>query len=244
VTVVNETFVKTFFPNEEPLGRRITADMTSYFPKLTIVGVVADNKMHGLDREPVPLLYWSIDQFPSSDAWLVVRSRGTPDHLTHALVSAVTRLDGDLAVKNPIMMPSVVSDSIWRPRFVAVLLGVFAGLALVLATAGIYAVMSYAVAQRTSEIGLRLSLGARPGAILGLIVGHAARLALIGNAIGIATSLALRRLVTHHLFGVSPSDPLTIVLVSVGLMVVAVAASAVPAIRALRLEPVAALRET
>jgi putative ABC transport system permease protein len=244
VTVVNETFVKKFFASEDPLGRRITVDMTSYFPKMTIVGVVADNKMHGLDREPYALLYWSMDQFPSINAWLVVRARGDSRTLAQAVRSAVNRFDGDLAVGDASPMETVVADSIWRQRFTAWLIGAFAALALLLAAAGIYAVVAYSVSQRTHEMGLRITLGALPREILGLVVGHALRLAAIGVLIGVAASLALRRILVSQLFGVTPSDPLTIVAVSALLLLVAMAASAVPAIKALRVDPVAALRQT
>jgi putative ABC transport system permease protein len=238
VTVVNEAFVRKFFPSEDPIGRRITVDMTSYFPKMTIVGVVADNKMHGLDRDPYALLYWSMEQLPSINAWLLVRAHGRPAALADAMRSLVTRIDGDLAVTTTITMDRVVADSLWRPRFTALLLGVFAALATLLATAGIYAIISYSVSQRTQEMGLRIALGALPREILRLIVGHALRLATAGMAIGIAASLLLRQVLAGYLFGVSPSDPFTILAVSSLLIAVASAASAVPALRAIRIDPV------
>jgi putative ABC transport system permease protein len=244
VTVVNDAFVRKFFPDEDPIGRRITVDMTSYFPKMTIVGVVADNKMHGLDRDPYALLYWSMDQLPSVNAWLIVRAHGRPAALSDAMRSLVNRIDGDLAITSTVTMDQVVGDSVWRPRFTALLLGVFAALATLLAMAGIYAVMSYSVSQRTHEMGLRITLGALPGEILKLIVGHGLRLAAAGVAIGIAASLLLRRVLAGYLFGVSATDPVTILVVSGLLIAVAVAASAVPALRALRIDPVAALRQT
>jgi putative ABC transport system permease protein len=244
VTVVSETFVKKLFPNEDALGRRITVDMTSYFPKLTIVGIVSDNRMYGLDRDYYPLVYWSMAQFPNMNAWLVVRSHGSAQAPAQALRDAVARVDGDLAITNVATMRTIAADSMWRPRFTAFLLAVFAALALLLAAAGIYAVISYSVSQRTQEMGVRVTLGAAPHQILRLIVGHAARLAVTGVLIGIAASLALRTVLKSQLFGVSPSDPATIAAVSGLLVLVAVLAAAVPAWRALRLDPVAALRQS
>jgi len=244
VTLVNETFVEKFFPSEDPIGRRITADMTSYFPQLTIVGVVADNKMHGLDSEPYPLLYWSMEQFPSINAWLVVRAAAVPDTVARGVRERIAQLDPDLAVKNVTTMDAVVDESMWRQRFATFLLGVFAALAFLLATAGIYAVIAYSVSQRTQEMGVRIAFGARPREILGLIVGHGLRLTLAGVLIGIALSLTFRSLLASQLFGVSPTDPLTIASVSAALTLVALAASLVPALRALRIDPVEALRQT
>jgi putative ABC transport system permease protein len=132
----------------------------------------------------------------------------------------------------------------WRQRFATVLIGLFAALALLLATAGIYAVIAYSVSQRTREMGLRITLGALPGEILRLVVGHALRLAAVGVAAGVAASLALRRVLASQLFGVSPGDPLTIVVVSSLLLFVAAAAAAGPALKALRVDPIAALRQT
>jgi putative ABC transport system permease protein len=242
VTVVNETFVRKFFPGEDPIGRRLTADMTSYFPTLTIVGIVADNKMHGLDQQPYPLLYWPLLQFPSTNAWLVVRSNGGPEALARAVPATVAMVDRDIAIANITTMEEVLANSVWRPRFATLLLGIFALVALLLATAGVYAVISYSVAQRTREVGLRVSLGAAPREILRLIVGHGALLGGLGVSIGVLGALALRSILATQLFGVSPSDPLTLLVVSALLMAIALTASAVPAVRAMRLDPVAALR--
>jgi putative ABC transport system permease protein len=242
VTVVNETFVRQFFPGEDPIGRRLTADMTSYFPKLTIVGVVADNKMHGLDREEYPLLYWPQAQYPSTNGWLVVRSRAAPEAIARAVQDAVAGVDRDVAIANVTTMAQVLGESMWRQRFTAILLVVFALLALLLATAGIYAVMSYSVLQRTHEMGLRITLGAAPYQILALIVGRGAVLGLLGIGLGLTVALAFRSIIASQLFGVAPGDPLTLIAVGATVLAVALAASAVPAMRAARSDPAAALR--
>lgn len=242
VTVVNETFVRKFFPGEDPVGRRITVDMTSYFPKMTIVGVVADNRMHGLDRELYPLLFWSMDQYPSNGAWVIVKANRDPAGIAGAVQDRVRRIDSDLAIKDVTTMPTVVAESLWRQRFTTLLIGVFAALALVLATAGIYAVISYSVSQRTQEMGLRVTLGAGAKEILSLIVGQGLRLCLAGIGIGLVASLAVQKLLASQLYGVSPNDPVTIAGVSLLLILVATLATYVPARRALRVDPVTALR--
>jgi putative ABC transport system permease protein len=198
--------------------------------------------MHGLDRDPYPLLYWPLEQFPSINAWLVVRAPGDPRSIAQATRTAINRFDADLAVSDVVTMETVVADSMWRQRFATVLIGLFAALALLLATAGIYAVIEYSVSQRTREMGLRITLGALPREILALVVGHALRLAAIGVVVGLVASVALRRVLANQLFGVSPSDPLTIVAVSGLLLLVAAAAAAGPALKALRVDPIAALR--
>jgi predicted permease len=243
VTVVNDTFARKFFPDADPIGQQFTVDMTSYEPRMTIVGVVEDNKMHGLDRAPYPLLYWSMSQLPSTNGWLVVRTHGQPEELADRVRTAVTRLDPELAIGDTAGLERVLRESTWRPRFAALLLALFAALGLFQAVAGIYAVMSYAVARRTQEVGLRVTLGARPREILSLILTHALRLAAAGLILGIAAALSLRQLVASQLFGVSSSDPTTLAAVSGIVLVVALAAAAVPAFRALRVDPVLTLRQ-
>jgi ABC-type antimicrobial peptide transport system permease subunit len=216
--------------------------MTSYFPRMTIVGIVADNKMHGLDRDAYPLLYWSITQYPTGNASVAVKSQGDPAGIARAVQAKLRNIDSDLAVKNVITMRVIVSESLWRQRFTTLLIGLFAGLAFVLATAGIYGVISYSVSQRTQEMGLRITLGAGPAEILGLVVGHGLRMCPLGVALGLAASLAAQRLLANQLFGVSTTDPLTIAGVSLLLIVVGTLASYVPAKRALRVDPATALR--
>jgi predicted permease len=242
VTLINETLARRFFPDEDPIGRRITVDMTSYFPKMTIVGIVADNKMHGLDREPYPLLYWSITQYPSINASVAVRTQGDPAAIARAVQEKLRSIDSDVAIRDVTTMRAIVSNSLWRQRFTTFLIGLFAGLAFVLATAGIYAVISYSVSQRTQEMGLRITLGAGPQEIVRLVVGHGLKLCLTGVGAGLIASLAAQRLLANQLFGVSPNDPLTISVVSLLLILVGALASYLPARRALRVDPATALR--
>jgi putative ABC transport system permease protein len=183
-----------------------------------------------------------MDQFPSANAWLVARTAGAPDTLARSLRTAVGRVDSDLAINEVASMDAVVAGSIWRQRFATFLIGVFAALALLLAAAGIYAVISYSVTQRIREIGLRITLGALPREILSLVIGRGVRLAVAGVLVGTAASLVLRRLLSGYLFGVSASDPLTMAAVSGVMLAVAVIACLVPAVRALRVDPIAALR--
>jgi putative ABC transport system permease protein len=242
VTLINETLARRFFPDEDPIGRRITVDMTSYVPKMTIVGIVADNKMHGLDREPYPLLYWSITQYPSINASVAVRTQGDPAAIARAVQEKLRSIDSDVAIRDVTTMRAIVSNSLWRQRFTTFLIGLFAGLAFVLATAGIYAVISYSVSQRTQEMGLRITLGAGPQEIVRLVVGHGLKLCLTGVGAGLIASLAAQRLLANQLFGVSPNDPLTISVVSLLLILVGALASYLPARRALRVDPATALR--
>jgi putative ABC transport system permease protein len=242
VTVVNEVFVARFFPNEDPLGRRITVDMTSYFPKMTIVGVVEDNRMHGLDRDPYPLLYWSMWQFPSMNAWLLVRRHAAPANLAADVRAAVNRIDGDVAVSEVASMDRVLADSAWRQRFATLLLAVFAALGLVQAVSGIYAVLSYWVSRRTQEMGLRMTLGATSREIIGMVLARGLTLAAAGIAVGIVLGFGLTRVLRAMLYGVSPSDPLTFTAVPAVLLVIAALACYLPAQRATRVDPLVALR--
>jgi FtsX-like permease family len=201
-----------------------------------------DDYAAGVPRAVVLSDRLSMAQFPGINAWLLVRAHGSPEMLAASVQAAVRRFDPDLAIANVATMNTVIAESVWRPRFTAWLLRVFALVALALATAGIYAVVSYSVAQRMHEMGLRLTLGAMPRQILRLIVGHGARLALVGVIIGVAVSLALRRMLASQSVGVSPSDPMTIAAVCALLVVVAIIASTIPAVRAIRVDPAMSLR--
>jgi putative ABC transport system permease protein len=240
--VVNETFVRKFFPDEDPIGKRVVVDYTSWFPKITIVGVVADAKLNGLDRKPFAEMFWPMAQAPSQNVWLIVRTAGDPLALASAVQQEVRAVDRALPIKELSPMETVIADSLWRPRFSAVLIGLFAGLALTLAAAGIYGVMSYSVSQRAHEMGLRIALGATARAILGLVIGRGLRLAAIGILIGLTVSLSLSKLVASHLYDINAYDPLTMIVLSLFLMLVATLACFIPAWRAARVDPMVVLR--
>ena len=242
VMIINQTMARQFWPNESPIGKRVT--MKDWGPPLTgeIVGVAGDVKINGLDTAIGPAIYWPYSQFPVNFNAIVVRGDTDPLRLVSAVKSQIWSVDKNQPISKIATMEQVLSDSIAQRRLYLVLLGVFAGAALLLAAVGIYGVMSYSVSQRTHEIGIRLALGAAQSEILKLILGHGAKLALLGVATGILAATALTRLMSSLLFGVSPSDPATLAAVAVLLMLVAMAACYIPARRAMRVDPMIALR--
>jgi putative ABC transport system permease protein len=248
--LVSESMAKFFWPHEDPLGKRLTL---YFFPELTrvVVGVVADVKISALNEtQPRPTLYFPLAQMSiaKGETWqsfgmkLAVRTNAAPLSVIPAITGAVRKVDDEVPLLNIRTMDDSVSASLSQERFTMLLLGAFAGLALLLAVVGIYSVMSYSVSRRTNEIGIRVALGASRGDVLLLVVRQAMLLALIGSAIGIAGALALSRLMASQLYGVRPTDPVTFVTVAALLMIVALAASYLPARRAMRVEPMAALR--
>jgi len=243
VAIINDTNARKYFGGEDPVGKTIVIDMTSYHPRLKVVGVVADSRLNGLDQEVYPQVFWPMSQLPSSSGWIAVRTSADPASFASSIQKVIRELDPDLAISQVSTMHDVLGDSAWRQRLTAVLLGVFAGLAAVLAGAGIYGVFSYLVTRRIKELGVRLALGATRAQILGLVLGSALRLALVGIAIGTVAALAAGRLVASWLYGVQSNDAITIGGVSLMLLMVATVACYVPAYRATRIDPVTSLRE-
>jgi putative ABC transport system permease protein len=242
--VISETTARRFWPGENALGKHIKVGRsTSPQPWLTVVGVVKDVRQFELIIEPKPQMYLAYQQAdffePRS---LIIRTNFDPLSLAGTVRQTVWEIDKDQPVSDISSMEEVVSDSVARQRFSMLLLGVFAGLALVLAAVGIYSVMSYSVAQRTREIGIRMALGAQRSDVLKMTIGHGLRLVLTGVAIGLATAFVLTRVMSSLLFGVSPTDPLTFISISLVLVSVAVLASYIPAVRATRVDPMFALR--
>jgi predicted permease len=248
--LVSESMAKFCWPHEDPIGKRLTL---YFFPELTrvVVGVVADVKISAINEtQPQPTLYSPLAQMSNArgEAWqsfgmrLAVRTNAAPLSVVPAITGAVREIDGEVPLLNIRTMDDSVSASLSPERFTMLLLGSFAGLALLLAVVGIYSVMSYSVSRRTNEIGIRVALGASRGDVLLLVVRQAMLLALIGSAIGIAGALALSRLMANQLYGVRPTDPVTFITVAALLMFVSLAASYFPARRAMRVEPMAALR--
>ncbi len=240
--VVNEAMARQHFAGEDPLGQRISVSMQQQNPPGEIIGIVADNKSTGLDSSIRPIAYYSHSHFPFSMMTFVVRTSAEPAALTRSLIGAIHEMDPNQPVSSIRTMDDVLSESVAQPRFQATLLGLFAGLALVLAAVGVYGVMSYTVGQRTREMGIRLVLGASPGGLQGMVIRQGLRVALIGLAIGAAGSLALSRVMQTLLFEIQPTDPLTFIGVTALLATVAVLACYLPARRASSVDPMTALR--
>ena len=242
VVIINESFARRFWPNENPIGKRMDLFYGSMEGWQEIVGVVGDIRREGLDRAVTLEGYLPYTQSPLDAMTLTVRTKGDPAQLASAVRSQVAELDPEQPVFNVKTMQQVVSDSLGERRLSTFLLALFAGLAMLLAAIGIYGVVSYWVSQRTREIGIRTALGAERGDILRLVFGRGMVLVGIGVAGGLAASLALTKFLASLLFGVSAHDALTMAAVPVTLGLIAVAACYVPARRAARVDPVVALR--
>ncbi len=243
VGLINATMARRYWPNQDPVGKRFHWDGPgSKDPWITIVGVVGDTKLYGLANPSRLEIYLPFRQEPQTDMYLILRSAVDPASLTSSVRAAVAAIDKDQPVFSVITMPQLVDNSVSTPHLTLVLLGLFSGLALVLATIGIYGVISYSVQQRTHEIGIRMALGAQRSNVLRLVVGQGVRLAAVGIVIGIAAALGLMRLITSLLFGVSANDPLTFTAAALVLLFVAIAACYIPARRAVAVDPMNALR--
>ncbi len=245
VAVINETMARRFWPGEDPIGKRLApGSAVEHDDWITIVGIVNDVRQFELSAMPKPQMYLSYEQSePFLLRDLVVKTDVEPSSLAGMVRSTIWTIDRDQPVSNIATMEEILSQSVKRERFSMLLLAVFATLALVLAAVGIYSVMSYAMAQRTHEIGIRMALGAQTRDVLRLVIGQGLKLALAGVAIGILIAFALTRLMTSLLFGVSATDPLTYVAISLVLVGVAVLASYIPARRAAKVDPMIALRQ-
>jgi putative ABC transport system permease protein len=242
VAIVNETLARTAFPGEDPIGRHILSPDAGPEP-LTIVGIVGDTKHLSSTEPPQPQLYVPHYQFPLIFASLVARTSGSPIGVSNDVRRAIWSVDKDQPMWRMRPLGEIVAASQGQPLFLAALLGVFAGIALLLAGVGIYGVMSYAVAQRTHEIGIRLALGASGQRVLGEVVARAARLTGIAVFTGLVLAVAAGRFVATVLFGVRPSDPTTLAAAAAVLAIVSLAACYLPARRASRVDPVVALAE-
>jgi putative ABC transport system permease protein len=243
VAVINESMARRYWPNENPIGRRITLGLPRpENPWVTIIGIAKDLPHLALDSLPQPDWYLSRPLGPQRNQILFVRTAGNPTDLAAPIREIVAGLDPNQPVANIRTMTDVVAGTVAPRRFNMLLFALFAALALLLATLGIYGVMAYSVAQRTHEIGVRMALGAQPGDVLRLVIGKGMTLTLIGVALGIAIALALTRLMATLLFGVSPTDLITFAAVSAFLIVIALLACYLPARRATKVDPLVALR--
>jgi putative ABC transport system permease protein len=247
VVLINATMARTFFHSENPLGKRLQlgALPDQEVPTMEIVGVIGDVHF-GLGTDPQAEMYLPYRQadllLPVFQLSVVMRTAGDPSLQTPALRSALAEIDPNQPLVKVRTMEENMAATVAQPRFRTWLVGILAMLALVLAAVGVYGVMSYTVTQRTSEIGVRVALGAQPQNVFRIIVGHGLQLALFGVGIGLVAALALTRLLQSFLFGISAYDPLTFIAVSLLLTLVAVAASYFPARRATRVDPMVALR--
>jgi putative ABC transport system permease protein len=257
VIVINQSFARKFFPNEDPVGQQILLRYDPYpvdeLRPRQIVGIVGDVKHFGLGEETPPFVYAPFTQqpavFPGGAARahlhkaLVLRTpMSGGKNLAVSVKQVLAQIDPNQPVTNIMTMEGVLSASLGDYRFYMELLGIFAGVAVLLAAVGIYGVMSYSVSERTHEMGIRMALGARPGDVLGLVAKLGLKLTCIGVALGVALAFGVTRLISTFLFGVKPTDPLTYVAVALGLAAIALLACYIPARRATRVDPMIALR--
>jgi predicted permease len=248
VALVNETLAKTFFPGRSAIGRRLKPGFNQQIPWFTIVGVVRDVKQGGVDKKTGTEIYFLVDQGPKAVNFaprnmnIVVRSSLPFDTLAADVRRVVTAMDPTLPLVKMRTMEDVFAETISRPRFLAQLLGIFAGLALALAAIGTYGILSYSVSERRKEIGIHMAMGASRRRVLGMILGQGMRLAVVGLVLGVCASFLLTRLLQTQLFNVKPSDPLTIAGVVAFIGLVALLACYLPASRATRVDPMVVLR--
>ena len=244
VMVVNQAFVRRFWPKGgDPVGKRLKLDGAPDAKWWTIAGVVGDTRTRGLAAAPVAECYFPHAQRRRAAALtMVLRTDGNPTALAGAARAAIAELDPSQPVFDVRPMDDVVAATMAQRRFTLTLMLLFGVVALVLAAVGIYGVMAYTVAQRTREVGIRMALGARPAAVLAMVLGDGMRLVALGLALGAAAALALGRVVSSLLYGVGAADPLTYALIAAGLAAVALLAIVLPARRAMRVDPMVALR--
>jgi len=240
--VVNAALARQFFPGEEALGKKLYIEWGHPDNPYEIVGVVGDVRQESLDQAATPGLYLSTLQEPTTPVYVVTRTLGDPKQLARAIQSEIRAMNHDIPLSDVRTMDEYVADSVSAPRFHAILLGSFSALALLLAAIGIFGVISYGVAQRTKEIGVRRALGAGTAGVMRLVLVQALGLAATGVAIGLAGTFAGARVLRSMLFGIAPNDALTFAGVAAGLLIVALLAGYLPARRAARIDPLRALR--
>ena len=246
VMIVSEAFARKYFRGEDPLGKRIKASASVHPgepPTREIIGVVGDIRMRSLQAPFEPEMYIPHGQFGTGSLSLLVRTETKPETVVPAVKQAIFELDKNVPVYNPSTLEQFVASSIAQPRLNAAIVGIFSAVALLLAAAGIFGIMSYAVTQRTRELGIRMALGAQRQQVITLVLGHSLKLILLGLALGIGAALSVSRALQSLLFGIAATDLQTITGVSCLLTVVALFACWWPARRASRIDPVVALRE-
>jgi putative ABC transport system permease protein len=250
-TVINETMAKKYFPNENPIGKRILVEeiafaKTALGPEIPweVVGVIADEKVGGLgsNNDYSPGMYVTHDQSPQTGQALVVRGTMAPGSIQRLIPKAIHEVDPDQVVQDLETLEQIKSESVGADRFYTILLTIFAGVALALSAIGLYGVISYSVVRRTREIGIRAALGASAADILGLILRSGMSLTAIGLVMGIAGAFGLTRFLSSMLFGIGSNDPVTLSVVAVALALIALLACYIPARRAMKVNPIVALR--
>jgi predicted permease len=247
VAMVNETLARKFFGDIDPVGRRLKPGFGDALPWFTIVGVLKDVKQGGVDEDTGTELYLLYNQNPAlgapSNMNIVIRTAADPAALAPEIRRVVREADPSLPLVRYRSMEEVFSAAVARPRFLTTLLGIFAGLALLLAAIGTYGILSYAVTERRQEIGIRMALGASRGSVLGIVLKHGLTLAGAGLVLGLGASLLLTKLLRAQLFNVQPTDPVTMTAVAVFISLVATIACLVPARRATTVDPMIVLRQ-
>jgi predicted permease len=240
VVMVNEEFAQRYFPGDKAVGKRVRTD--SEGPWVEIIGVVRTAKYRNLREAPLPFVYLPLGQAMRGDMTLVVRTTTDPSSMRRNVRSVLQRLNRDIPIYSVKTIGEQIEAALAPDRMIAVLLAVFGGAALLLASVGIYGVVSYAVSQRTHEIGIRMALGARSTDVLRLVVRDGMRLAIVGVVVGLAGAFAITRVVDSLLFGITPTDLSTFTIVTLGLLLIALIACYVPARRATKVDPLVALR--
>jgi putative ABC transport system permease protein len=240
--VINQAMARKFFPDEDPIGRRIAVDRgTSFLRRMMIVGIIADVRLDRIDQPALPEVFTAMGQLPSADAWIVARATGDAESMGGALQKAVHDIDPEVGIVELITMIDAIGDSLWRERFSALLVGLFAGLAALIAAGGIYAVISHAVERRTQELGVRLALGANRTQIARTVLGQGFRVTAAGIVVGALLTLTAGRLLAQQAYQVSDL-PWIFAAVATFLSILTLLACWLPMRRALAVDPVAALR--
>jgi predicted permease len=249
VALINETLARTFFGDQSPVGRRIRPGFNDQIPWFTIIGVVRDVKQGGVGSRTGTELYFLAEQLPRlrnqapGNMNVVLRSSLPVESLAPHIRRVVQEMDATLPIVRLRTMDDVFGEAVSRPRLLALLLGLFAALALALAAVGTYGILAYTVSQRRKEIGIHMALGASRATVLGMILGQGVRITAIGLLAGTVAALMLTRLLQTQLFNVTPTDPLTMTAVALFITVVAIIACYLPASRASRVDPMVVLRD-